>query len=245
MTLGFMLFFIALEFLLPREPFKFLKKGFWTDLIWYTLMQGIILQILVFKYVGQFYDAHSFHLISNLPLWLQCIILIVFMDFVDYWMHRLSHNWFPLWRTHEVHHSTVELNWLSGSRIHALEMVMVRVIGGALIAVMGVSEYALYVMSVADTFMGMFTHSNLKINLGPLKYIFNSPEMHRVHHLNKTKHQFSNFANKFAFWDWLFGTASLPGPEVLKDAEYGIGYHYPQNPFSQFIYMFRKKGDDA
>lgn len=245
MDLAIIAFFIVLEFFLPREPIKFLKRGFWLELLWYFIAQGVLLQILVFSYLNKFYSAHSLHLVTNLPVWLQCIVLIVGLDFFDYWMHRLSHNWFPLWRTHEVHHTATELNWLSGSRIHVLELVTVRVIGGALLAALGPADTAVYVFGIVDSFMGLFTHSNLRINIGYLKYIINSPEMHRVHHLASKEHQFSNFANKFAMWDWLFGTARLPQTNEIERIGYGIGYHYPQSLWGQLIHLFRKKEEET
>ncbi len=244
MFLGVMFGFIFVELLIPYRPFGLFKQGFFTDLLWYTFAQGIILQLLLFKYLEVFYTGYRTNFLNALPIWVQCIFLVFFMDFIDYWMHRLSHAWLPMWRTHEVHHTSEELNCLSGARQHWIETVMARGIGAFILVLLGAGQTAVYVFGITDMIMGPFTHSNIKINIGPLKYLLNSPEMHRIHHSNKMEHQFSNYANKFALWDWIFGTARTPNTVEEDKLVFGIGYYYPQNFLRQLFYLFRRKNEN-
>jgi sterol desaturase/sphingolipid hydroxylase (fatty acid hydroxylase superfamily) len=244
MILGFWAFFLVLELLIPLKSFRFFKKGFWLELLLYTILQSVLLPVLVFKLIEYLYAPFQQHLITGLPTYLQVIILILSVEFIAYWVHRLNHAWWPMWRLHEVHHTSEELTCLSAARIHFLEIIFIRIVGAGLLAILGATETTLYVFTIFDAFMALFIHSNIKVNVGPLKYIFNSPQMHHIHHSNQLKYQQSNYGDKITIYDWLFGTAlTLPATDLEK-LEYGIGYDYPQKPLGQFTYMFRKKGKE-
>ena len=49
-------------------------------------------------------------------------------------------------------------------------------------------------------------HSNIRTNLGWLRYIFVTPQSHRVHHSIEPRHHDTNFGLTFSLWDQLFGT---------------------------------------
>ena len=61
--------------------------------------------------------------------------------------------------------------------------------------------------------MGHFNHSNFKIPLGPIKYLFNNPQMHIWHHakhLPEGRRFGVNFGLTLSIWDYVFGTAYIP-----------------------------------
>ena len=222
-----------------------MKKGFWIDLLWYQFLQDALLQILIFKFIDRFYASHSLRIITPLPVFLQFLIIFVILDFIGYWMHRTQHQlqgygaWF--WRIHEVHHTTEDLNWLSGSRNHFLDLILPRVIGGGIMVLLGASDQAVEIFSVVGSLHGIFFHSNIRMKFGSLNYIINTPEMHRIHHLSDMRCQHSNFGDRLAIWDWIFGTAYLPDEEEIKDIPFGIGYYYPRHLPGHLLYMFRRK----
>jgi sterol desaturase/sphingolipid hydroxylase (fatty acid hydroxylase superfamily) len=234
--------FIVLEFIIPRKQFRFLKQGFWIDLLLYTVFQTGVLTIVVYKLIDKLYAPHQKHLISELPVYTQVIILILLVEFIAYWVHRLNHNWWIMWRLHEVHHTSTELNVFSASRVHFLENIFIRIVSGGLLALLGASENTLYIFTLFDSFMALFIHSNTRFRIGPLKYFFNSPEMHQIHHSNQLRYQQSNYGDKLSVYDWLFGTATTLNEDELSQIEYGVGYSYPQTLQGQYFYMFRKKG---
>ena len=61
------------------------------------------------------------HLLGAWPIWLQVLFFVVTHDLYIYLFHRLQHRSPTLWRLHEAHHATTEVDWLSGSRSHAFE----------------------------------------------------------------------------------------------------------------------------
>ncbi|NBX91937.1 MAG: hypothetical protein EBQ85_01750, partial [Proteobacteria bacterium] len=47
-----------------------------------------------------------------------------FHDLNTYLIHRMQHSFHFLWKTHEAHHSTPEVDWLSGIRSSAVEILI-------------------------------------------------------------------------------------------------------------------------
>jgi sterol desaturase/sphingolipid hydroxylase (fatty acid hydroxylase superfamily) len=141
------------------------------------------------------------------PTWVLFAIGLVIGDLALYWIHRLHHSVPMLWRVHAVHHSQTELNLFSDVRVHPAEVVLVQVLlfvpfyflGGHYWEPLGLLGF-LYVLT------GRIHHANLRTNLGPARWIFVSPQSHRVHHSAEPEHHDQNFADLFSFWDRLFGT---------------------------------------
>lgn len=156
-------------------------------------------------------------------------------------MHRWQHKNLFLWRIHEAHHSTKDVDWLSGSRSHAFEILINQTVEFMPIILLGAApEVALY-KGMISAIWGMYIHSNIDIpkNNVILKYIINGPQMHRWHHSAVVEHGRHNFATKFAFWDWIFGTAMLPSDRNCD--EYGIAeVNFPKDYLSQTAFAFRK-----
>ena len=62
--------------------------------------------------------------------------------------------------------------------------------------------------------------------------------MHQWHHSNDRAVFFANYSTKFALWDWLFGTAYLPGRK--KPVEFGLPYDYPRDYFLQHVFAVKR-----
>jgi sterol desaturase/sphingolipid hydroxylase (fatty acid hydroxylase superfamily) len=179
-------------------------------------------------------------------------------DFYIYWFHRLQHRSQVFWRVHEAHHSGKDVDWLSGSRSHTLEILINQTIEYAPIVLLGAAPEVALMKGVLDATWGMFIHSNIDVNLGPVQYVLNGPEMHRWHHAVKWRAEKKgtvwgvNYATKIALWDWIFGTGYLPRPE--KPLDYGLsrGAWFPEQTgvrgaildyFWQTVYAFRPLGE--
>lgn len=234
---------IGLERLYPySKGQRFFREGFFNDFVLYTLAQSYILG-LAFSLLVDFVDQHTglqrLQLLSDVPVWALVLISLFAHDFYIYWFHRWMHNNIWLWRLHEAHHSTKEIDWLSGSRSHALEILINQTVEFGWLALLGAPAEALVIKGAISAVWGMWIHSNIDVNTGSLQYIINGPEMHRWHHSDKHEEAYNmNFATKFAFWDWMFKTAYLPKRE--KPQYYGIGDDFPKNFIKQFFFAFRK-----
>lgn len=234
------LFFIILERLFPyNEGQKILREGFLNDLALYTIAQSYILGIIIFTFVIRTLDNTTglsrLQLFTDIPIWIQLIIFTITHDIYIYWMHRWQHSNKFLWRIHEAHHSPKKVDWLSGSRSHAFEILINQTIEFLPIILLGSPPEVIAYKGVISAIWGMYIHSNLNVKSGWLQKIINGPEMHRIHHTTG-KGRNRNFATKFAIWDWIFGTAYLTGEHA---DEYGLKTFFPNNFFEQFIFAFR------
>jgi sterol desaturase/sphingolipid hydroxylase (fatty acid hydroxylase superfamily) len=229
-----------------RKGLSFFREGFWIDLVWYTLIQSFFLKILIFDFIIQPLDLRfglsSLQLISHWPIWVQVLFFLITHDLYIYWFHRWQHHSKILWRTHEAHHSVTQVDWIAGSRSHAVEIVINQTIEFAPIILLGADPMVVPIKACIDAVWGMYIHSNIDVRSGKWQYFVNGPEMHQWHHAETKETYFANYATKFAFWDWLFGTAYLPNK---KPVEFGLPYKYPKDYFLQHAFSVKRFDEDV
>ena len=240
---GTAIFFIIVERIWPyTKGQKVLREGFFDDLALYTIAQSYILGILIFTYIINFIDDSTglsrLQLFRDVPIWIQLVFFLITHDLYIYWMHRWQHKNKYLWRIHEAHHSPKKVDWLSGSRSHALEILINQTIEFLPIVLLGSPPEVIAYKGVISAVWGMYIHSNLNIHTGKLQKIINGPEMHRWHH-STGKGRNRNFSTKLAIWDWMFNTAYFPD---YKPDVYGLRTYFPKNYFIQTLFAFRSFG---
>jgi len=242
------LLFVLLERLIPyHKGQKIIREGFFNDFVLYTVLQSYVLGLIIFAFLN-YLKIHTglyrYSILSSMPIWFQLVILLVFHDFYIYWFHRWMHHNKYLWRLHEAHHSTQAVDWLSGSRSHALEILINQTVEFAPIILLGASPEVAILKGTISAIWGMFIHCNIDVRLGKLQYIINGPEMHRWHHSDDGGREFqSNYATKFAFWDWIFGTGFFPNPDERKPKFYGLSDtpDYPLRYTNRLFEKYKKK----
>jgi len=232
-VVGWALFIIAIERLNPYDPGeKFFRRGFWVDFVGYALIQSYLLSLvinhgLIWLDSATGYAAHG--VLSSWPIWLQLGFFVVFHDFYIYWFHRFQHGNKYLWRIHEAHHSAKHIDWVAGSRSHSVEILINQSVEVGAMVLLGIHPDVVLIKMMLSVCWSIWIHCNIDVHTGWLQKVINGPEMHRWHHsLNypETKQGGVNFATKFAFWDWIWGTAYFPKE---KPGVYGISNAYPQD----------------
>lgn len=244
LTIAWALLMICLEGLFPYDRRqKLFREGFFLDFFWYTIVEGTVLGIVITafaKWLGANAPAR-FHIVSSWPVYAQLAFFWVTHDLYIYWFHRLQHRSKILWRTHEAHHSGKDVDWLSGSRSHSLEILINQTIEYVPIWVLGAAPEVAAMKGLLDATWGMYIHSNINVRMGWLQYVFNGPEAHRWHHASDqvVGEDNINYATKIALWDWLFGTAFLPKGQ--KPTGYGLWGNapFPDGFFKQHLWAFR------
>ena len=234
--------FLPLERLFLRNEQPVLRKEYGTDLlffagqylIWTAPVVATLTALHTYVDTLPFGSVHG--AMRALPFWAQCLIAVLAGDFCIYWGHRLSHRVDFLWRFHRVHHTAERLDWIAAYREHPLDNLYTRTIENLPALLLG---FPLEVIAGFATFRGLwglFIHSNMRINIGPLKYVLGSPELHHWHH--EIEHSGKcNFANLMPVMDLLFGTFHAP-----RDAEprtYGVPEKIGHNYFVQLVEPFR------
>lgn len=239
--IGSAFLFLILERIFPyNKNQRVFREGFFDDLALYTIAQSYILSIIIFGYIITFIDNSTglsrLKIFAEIPIWIQLIFFTVTHDLYIYFMHRWQHSNKWLWRLHEAHHSSKKVDWLSGSRSHALEILINQTVEFAPIILLGSPPEVIAYKGLISASWGMYIHSNIDVKSGWLQKIINGPEMHRWHH-STGKGRNRNFATKLAIWDWIFGTAYLP---PSKPDEYGLKTYFPKNYFTQTVFAFRR-----
>lgn len=235
--------FVTLERLFPyNKGQKLFREGFFNDFVLYTFAQSYLLGLL-FASMMRFIDDHTaitrYQLLADVPVWAIVLGSLFIHDFYIYWFHKWMHHNNFLWRLHEAHHSTKDVDWLSGSRSHAFEILINQTIEFAPFILLGAPPEAAVIKGAVSAIWGMWIHTNIDVRSGKLQYIINGPEMHRWHHADKDDDAHNmNFATKFAFWDFIFNTAYFP--KEKKPRVYGLSENFPNNFLKQFFFAFRR-----
>ncbi|HZY36156.1 MAG TPA: sterol desaturase family protein [Mucilaginibacter sp.] len=239
-------FIIAWERISPyRKGLPFFREGFWIDFVWYTLIQSYFLKILIFNYIIPVIQHaihwHGFAFFRSWSITEQVLFFVVTHDLYIYLFHRLQHASKLLWRTHEAHHSVKHVDFLAGSRSHAVEIIINQTVEFAPIVILGAHPEVIPIKALLDAMFGMFIHANVDVKFGKLKYFLNSPELHLWHHANYREVFHANFATKFSIWDYLFGTVYDPGkkPGDQRD-NWGLYYDYPKDYFLQHAFSVKR-----
>lgn len=242
--------FIPLELFFPKqkEQTKFHEE--WrTDLVYFVISHlfiqffGVITQkpaLIFFGWIG-LERLHTW--VQNLPFVVALFLAFFSTDLFQYWAHRIFHSQVYLWRFHSVHHSTKNMDWLAGSRTHFIDIFFTRAMTFIPLYVLGFSQTVFNVYIIFIAIHAVLIHANTRINFGPLKYIFTTPQYHHWHHCEDPDHYGKNFASIFPFIDMMFGTYYLPGKVWPK----GTGVHeaqYPKGFLKQTAYPFTKSPFD-
>jgi sterol desaturase/sphingolipid hydroxylase (fatty acid hydroxylase superfamily) len=156
-------------------------------------------------------------------------------DFIAYWRHRAQHSrW--LWPAHAIHHSDTRLTWFSLERMHPIDRLGTAV-DTVLLAALGAPFWAQAANVFIRHYYGYLIHADVPWTLGPLRWVFNSPAMHRWHHARDIEGSGSNFATVFSVLDRAFGTLHDPG---VCDAPLGVREDMGRGAIGQYLYPFRE-----
>ncbi|HEY1045773.1 MAG TPA: sterol desaturase family protein [Bacteroidia bacterium] len=154
-------------------------------------------------------SAYSlFHLSDHVNPAIGGIIAYFIATFIFYWWHRWRHTVDFLWKHfHQIHHSPQRLEVITSFYKHPIEMIMNSIIGSLLVfTTLGLNTEAGAIYTLCTALGEFFYHTNVKTPQW-VGYIFQRPEMHRIHH-EYMKH--TNNYGDIVWWDMLFGTYSNP-----------------------------------
>ena len=177
---------------------------------------------------------------------LQVPLIVLVADFTQYWVHRAFHAAPFLWPFHAVHHSAEEMDWLAGSRLHLVDVILTRSLVYVPVFVLGFSEIALLVYVFLVAAQATFIHANVRWRFHSLQRWVATPAFHHWHHAAEREATDKNFCVHTPIWDVLFGTYYLPD---RWPSAYGLsgGRPVPSGWWRQLLYPLRarKKADSS
>ncbi len=182
--------------------FYFFQYAIWAGGVSWLLMS---LEVLVEPVL-----APRRGLIDALPWAAKFVIAWFAGDLLLYWGHRLQHRVPLLWRFHRVHHTAEEVDWLASFREHPVDGLYTRLLANLPTILIGFSLAEIAGLLTLRGLWASFIHANVRLSVGPLKYLFGAPQLHRWHHEITSGGRY-NFANLMPLMDVIFGTYHDPG----------------------------------
>lgn len=227
----------CLEWFFPWRPEqKQFRKGLLSDFL-HLVFNGHFLGLILFGISARYILPSLDHWLAEMgmttllyhnvaaswPLWLQIIVALLVIDFVQWGVHNLLHRVPFFWQMHKCHHSIVdgEMDWIVSFRFQWSEVVVYKLFQYIPLAYFGFATEAVLFHAIFGTLIGHLNHANLNWDYGWFRYVLNSPRMHIWHHDYEGDEKSTvNFGIIFSMWDWLFGTAKMPSQPPQK-----LGFH--------------------
>lgn len=241
------LMYAPVERLFPHRKEQRLFRIEWKEDLFYFLVSSMLVQIFSFLALAPStiinantsnWDAFRAS-VNSLPWIVQFLLAVFLSDLAQYWYHRTFHRFPFLWGFHAVHHSAKAMDWLAGSRMHFVEVVLLRSITSLPLLTLG---FAPSVMQAYIGFVYIYSsllHANLKGNFNWLGHWIATPRFHHWHHGLEKEAFDVNFAIHFPWIDKIFGTFHLPEDRWPQD--YGVPEQVPQGYWAQMKYPFVRK----
>jgi sterol desaturase/sphingolipid hydroxylase (fatty acid hydroxylase superfamily) len=174
------------------------------------------------------------------PLVLQLALALLVVELAQYWLHRAEHHWDGLWRFHATHHSAPRLYWLNAARLHPVDAALLYLTSFTLLVVLGCPPIVIALFAVFDAVFGVIQHANIHLPLGPLSWVFSTPELHRWHHSRVLEEANANYGSNLIVWDLVFGSFFLPR-DRRPPIDIGVADMpgFPQDYWGQLVSPFR------
>lgn len=238
--------FVPLERLFPlRSEQQVFRPGWSTDTLHFFVSHLLVqlttlLTVMPATTLVAAAGTSPLHaLVQAQPLVLQFFEVMIVADLGEYAIHRLFHTVPFLWRFHAIHHSSVHLDWIAGSRLHLVDVVITRGFTLIPIVLLGFSQPAVYAYVVFVSFHAVFIHANVRFRGGWLERVLVMPRFHHWHHSAAPEAIDKNFAVHMPWIDRLFGTYHMPDDRWPDD--YGIaGDPVPEGYLAQLTDPFKR-----
>ena len=239
----------------PKEQrLRILRRGFWTDLGYWaatpvtsrvlTLATVLVVVLpvawLAYGRIDRETILHGFGPLSRLPLWAQAIGIVLVSELVGYWTHRAFHTT-RLWKFHAVHHSSVDVDWLSAVRVHPVNDVVMKLATTAPILALGFAPVAVAGITPLLSLLAIGLHAHVDWDFGPLRGVIASPRFHRWHHTDEDEGRDRNFAGLLPVIDRIFGTYHMP--KDRRPQTFGTKTPVPGGLWPQLAFPFQRERD--
>jgi sterol desaturase/sphingolipid hydroxylase (fatty acid hydroxylase superfamily) len=178
------------------------------------LIRGLYLVLLTYTFSFRFIE------ISN-PF-LYWMLLVIVLDFLFYWLHRMEHYCRLFWAVHVTHHSCELINFTVGFRSSVFQPLY-RFIFFIPLTFLGFRPLDIVFLYSLSQFWAIFVHTEFIGKLGWFETIFVTPSHHRVHHASNVLYLDKNMGMFLIIWDKMFGTFEKErSAEEYEPIKYGL-----------------------
>lgn len=225
---GGMVLLFLIEGLIPRRQTDNDQTVRWLSNIGLTFFNYFIILIytgFVFAFFNTFKPESpvlDYFKVSDITAFL---IILLLMEFLNYWIHVAFHKIPLLWRIHAVHHSDTMVDVTTSNRHHTFEPLITTIIISPIIIAMGAPLVILVAYNFIHIAFSLFSHSNIKIPEkldNVLRLFVITPDFHLMHHSSDKRFTNSNYSGIVPLFDYLFKTASRKPAKELESMELGL-----------------------
>ena len=160
------------------------------------------------------------------------------MDLSEYVFHRAQHAIPVLWAMHSLHHSDPHFDSTTASRHFWLEPLIKSLTVWLAVGLLFKASPTIVLLYTAAGYLNVLTHSNTRLNLGPLSWLVNTPAYHRLHHSALEAHWNCNFAALLPIYDVIFGGYRRPGRDEYPPTGLDTGER-PEGPGEAVLWPLR------
>lgn len=144
--------------------------------------------------------------LAGLPLAVQVVAAVLWLELARYASHRLHHQVPALWRLHALHHGARRLYWLNNLRFHPLNHALNVGVSTLPLLLLGApAEVMLGALAVTQPVM-LLQHINVRTTNGWQNWVFSTNEVHRWHHASVPAEAHANYGSALVLWDQVFRT---------------------------------------
>lgn len=172
--------------------------------------------VLVLAFLG------TFSLLEMEGGWVYWVSIVLAVDFLFYWMHRLEHSVRLFWAVHVTHHSSEKFNLTVGFRSSVFQPLY-RFVFFIPLVLLGFHPVDIVFVYSALQIWGILVHTEIVDRLGWFEYFLVTPSHHRVHHASNPLYLDKNMGMFLIIWDKMFHTfqAELPASQY-QPIRYGL-----------------------
>ena len=143
--------------------------------------------------------------LAELPFLVQVALVMLLVEFGQYWMHRLMHHnaWF--WSTHAPHHHVTQLNAMKGYVGNPIELFLISL---SVIAFLDFDKAPMFAAFNALGAISYYAHANVRADPPRwFSFFFTTIQHHSLHHTALSfEDTRCNYGNCVILFDRLFGT---------------------------------------
>lgn len=209
---GMIVFFGAIEFLLPQFPQSADRARRWPTNFGLGIVNGLIASSAPALSVGsaQWAADHGVGLFNWIaaPWWIALAGTLLVKSLGQYAFHLFCHKNFAVAAAPRSPLRRASRCFL-GVAQPPLEMIAGTLWMIPIVVACGLSPIVLAAYEGVEALVNMLTHANIRIPDAAERYarsLLVTPGLHRLHHSAVQAETDSNYGNVFSFWDRLFGT---------------------------------------
>lgn len=159
---------------------------------------------------------------SSLGIIWKTIIAVLLLDVWTFCWHWMNHRIPFFWRFHRMHHSDPYMDVSTATRFHWGELFLSTLFRLLLIPLLGLQAWQFILYGLLVFLSTQFHHANISIGKVDriLRWIFVTPDMHKIHHSQLPEETNSNYSTVFSIWDRLAGTFRMR--HDLENIRFGL-----------------------